>query len=105
MPGVLTVGYLVLHLMVVPMRDPLSQGLQSTLLSCLVGVAVSGAPFAITLETAAPSPTGSPSTPVDGVARQLQTVCGIVAPALATVWAFRPALHPLAALLRRFVQP
>jgi hypothetical protein len=68
----LTVGYLVLHLRMTPMQDGRAQGLQSVLLSCLVGVALSGAPFAITLEAATPSPQGSLAVPGAAVARQLQ---------------------------------
>jgi hypothetical protein len=68
----LTVGYLALHLRLAPMQDSRAQGLQSALLSCLVGVALSGAPFAIALEDATPSPTGLPNTQTDAAARQLQ---------------------------------
>ena len=71
----LTVGYLVLHLRMTPMQDGRAQGLQSVLLSCLVGVALSGAPFAITLEAATPSPQGSLAVPGAAVARQLQVGC------------------------------
>jgi hypothetical protein len=68
----LTAGYLVLHLRMTPMQDGRAQGLQSVLLSCLAGVALSGAPFAITLEAATPSPQGSLVVPGAAVARQLQ---------------------------------
>ena len=68
----LSVGFLALHLRVTPMRDLRAQELQSTLLGCLVVVALTGAPFAITLEVAAPSSSGSSSVPAGHMARQLQ---------------------------------
>jgi hypothetical protein len=68
----LAVACLVLHLRLAPMHDGRAQGLQTVLLSSLVGVALSGAPFAITLEAAAPSPRGSLEVPAEAVARVLQ---------------------------------
>ncbi len=59
---------------------------QTWLLLCLTLVALSSVPFADSLVNVAPGSRVDPATST--LARRLQVVCGVVAPALAVAWAY-----------------
>lgn len=73
------------HLIMSPLRNPQSQTLQTVLLFCLAGVALSELPFAVQLEKGT-----SPGSAVasDAFSQRIQTTLRVVVPALAGVWAF-----------------
>jgi hypothetical protein len=84
----LCIAYLAVHMGVRPMRSPATQTLQTTLLLCLAAVALSGTPFSDALEKGVPSSVAPKATASDTMARRMQTVFGVVGPAVALVWAY-----------------
>ncbi len=76
------------HLAMRPLRNPQSQTLQTVLLFCLAGVALSELPFTIQLEKGtSPGSTGA-SFASDALSRRIQTALRVVVPTLAGLWAF-----------------
>jgi hypothetical protein len=81
----LSILYAVAHCVAAPMRCPVSQTLQTTLLLCLAAVALSGTPAADAVERATSAYVASAS---DLLARRLQRWLGLVVPCLAVCAAF-----------------
>jgi TRAP-type C4-dicarboxylate transport system permease small subunit len=83
----LSILYAVAHCFVAPMRCPMSQTLQTTLLLCLAAVVLSGTPQAAAdaVERATSAYVASAS---DLLARRLQRWLGLVVPCLAVCAAF-----------------
>jgi hypothetical protein len=78
------------HLSMTPLRNLQSQTLQTVLLFCLAGLALSELPFTIQLEKGTASVPGSTraSFASDALSRRMQIALGVVVPALAGLWAF-----------------
>ena len=92
--SVLCIGYGVLHGAVHPTRSATSHTLQTLLLLCLAIVALSCTPFSDALERGASTATApstalgaDSSTQSDVLVRRLQTVFGVIVPAVALAWA------------------
>ncbi len=81
-------GFFSWHLVLAPVRCHQTQALQSILLACLVGVALSELPSTIQQEKGvAPNETRVTFTS-DIVGQRMQTAFGVVLPGLAVAWAF-----------------
>lgn len=76
------------HLAMSPLRNPQSQTLQTVLLFCLAGVALSELPFSIQLEKGTAPGFSGASFASDTLSRRIQTTLRVVVPALAGLWAF-----------------
>lgn len=84
----LCVTFLACHLVVVPLRSQQSQTLQTVLLFCLVGLALSELPFAVQLEKGTPPNVAGVVFASDTVAQLMHSVFGVGVPALAVAWAY-----------------
>jgi hypothetical protein len=78
-------AFLAVHLLMLPLRSQQSQTLQSMLLFCLVGVAMSELPFTIQLEKGVASSQAGVKFSSDTVGRWMQVAFRVVLPVMAVV--------------------
>ena len=95
----LCVCFLALHLTYRPMRDAGAQRLQTVLLFCLTGVALSGLPMAVVRQQAAAASQLGFRGALDLLTLWLYAFCAYLVPISATLWILFGTLH------RRYVRP
>ncbi len=87
--------FMVVHLLVQPMAHPESNNLQTALLACLTGLALSGTPLAASLGGVT-AMEGERARASASLVQGMQTAFGIVVPILAVVLAYKEGLLALA---------
>jgi hypothetical protein len=83
----LCVGVLVAHCVIVPLRSPEAQSLQTVLMVCLTLTALCSSPFATTLESGSAGHIGASTQPY-AAASLLRDIVGVPVPAVAVAWSF-----------------